>query len=617
MSKKINASFERILEISSIVSSVPVKTTPDPNAGISNTTYGTKGRKTPAPAFSDTSYLRKRITKEIIVPASAVNNNGELNIVAATFNQDGEQVTTRTFNISHEDQVAEFKSPVKKPTIEISKDFQGVNIISITQNDPFADKIRLAYRPIDPDRDKYHRFTTIKDYKIPFGKSIQIEHKAADANIPAAYRAIPSTQGIFSHIFAEAKMKPTKCDSESLLCSHYSCVINARPVGTGIEVKVSNITGSPAYGYICRREASNFQDTHDQIFYVSAPGNGAGAQYVDTAVEEGVTYEYTFKYYSITGESKVSKDSALIEFIKPEPSISSTVKKRASASGRVSFDLSASIKRDPGSEIQKNLLGASESENTEKDQSESDLLIFKIERINLLDGSVKDLGYHLPGQFSDRISKNSFNPAGYRYRFEVFFKERSALEDEIAETVSSGAGRSIPTYFESSLLGDFNVVNQDKKSRYSRREKFFNRSAIKEGTLCYGDAARSNRAASIIERGRTGVVKFIDVPQSFSRPAITNLRTRINNQKHVVLTWGVKGSNAAIDHFLIMASFSSSGRAALVGVCHHVSNGGTYSFTHKALKGHLGNVRYTVTPIYIDFKRGEPLTKAVNVWGRK
>ena len=125
MSKKIQKNLSRLIGISSVVSSLPNANSstnrPErPGRGdLSKSKHLSNSRKNPIQSHSDRLYVNKRITREILVPASAVSNNGELNIIATCIDQDKRQISSRTFNISHQDQIRDLKSPTIAPTIQI------------------------------------------------------------------------------------------------------------------------------------------------------------------------------------------------------------------------------------------------------------------------------------------------------------------------------------------------------------------------------------------------------------------------------------------------------------------------------------------------------------------
>ena len=139
--------------------------------------------------------------------------------------------------------------------------------------------------------------------------------------------------------------------------------------------------------------------------------------------------------------------------------------------------------------------------------------------------------------------------------------------------------------------------------------KFVSTTAVTDSTLSYGDAAMEKHAGDILEI--TGVASTTSFDITIPAVSVKKISgtVDINSNRQSVLSWSVTDlhKDLSIDFFIILAS--RMGIKMPVGVCHGISATGTgFRFVDDSQSEILGEVTYSVVPIYGDYAAGKKYT---------
>ena len=220
--------------------------------------------------------------------------------------------------------------------------------------------------------------------------------------------------------------------------------------------------------------------------------------------------------------------------------------------------------------------------------------------------------------------KRSLSSAGSRQkRMSQARKKYSSLSSATRQYGSSArSGQSSPKMGVSTLGSNPSLENRTTSLfNPNYPEKFFSRFVTEDGTLSYGSALIDNHAESIYEIGATGVIAEADISVPLLFPDIDSGRVKIRKRRRrrrafhakdangrtgrrSILIWSLsEGPRSLIDHFIVYAN--DQGSEYTIGAVHNIPTRGTYSFVDRSHADHVGPITYYVSPVYLDYTKGE------------
>ena len=235
------------------------------------------------------------------------------------------------------------------------------------------------------------------------------------------------------------------------------------------------------------------------------------------------------------------------------------------------------------------------------------LYFFHVIRKNLVTGQEADFGFVPPGTFADTGGsgalaippKQSF---AYEYCIELMCRDTDQIIEELKNTKSF---RQNKLFEESPLIGKASIAEKSI-SNPNTQSKYFSPHAIINSTISTGDALVKNHSGGSLGMSGTGNIKILPV----SLPASSDIKIKSpsvssNEFGDVFLMWKTVGT-AKVDHFIITAN--RPGFSYPCGVCHHKKFESKYLFVDRTQKTVPGVITYTITPVLLDFNRGEDTT---------
>lgn len=520
--------------------------------------------------------------------------------------------------IKHQANVKRYMTVTIPPKIATSPGSDGAIYIEITQQDPVATSVILYYRIFSiTGGTTYQEIAEIEINKLD---GPQISILAIPNSGTLLVRAVPMCQGRSSGLFTDIVVRPFTSKNQTSSEDMNHGVLQSYSNSTGIFIKATTIVGNSSFACIARKNISASDKKFTNITEYKPVKNGiTGIAHQDNSVQLGATYEYKLQFLMPDGVELLSKHSTLNKRVQifPTPGIviSRFVTTPANSSGNfgVRFNISTDNKSSPAESVVFSTLkklGLSKQYLDELRQSKDTapkLYFFHVIRKNLVTGQEADFGFVPPGTFSDTGSSDS--PAelpkqsfAYEYCIELMCRDPDQIIEELKNTKSFRQNK----LFDESPIAGKAIIAEKAVVNPNTQSKYFSPHAIIQSTISTGDALVKNHSGGSLGMSGTGNIKILPV----SLPASSNIKIKSpsvssNEFGDVFLEWKTAGT-AGVDHFIITAH--RPGFSYPCGVCHHKKSENKYLFVDRTQKTVPGVITYTITPVLLDFNKGEDAT---------
>lgn len=519
-------------------------------------------------------------------------------------NTRGVIVDTLQGQVEHNQNVRFFNTPKIPPSVSISSTLLGSNILSIQQEDPVAERVRIfrkEQKPVNSDSLRTG-YTQIADLELKKGNDIKFKDRTNNAST-IIYRCIPvGPGGILGSVFGSAvgRAKPIgdlKKPDQVATAALATTIQHNRVI-----IEVTNVAPGAISIAMMRRDLT----VHEKEFSFlkndtlrQVPVNVKSIVFEDLDVKQDHIYEYAARLYFTNGREEGPVGSTLQRFIRlTERSVNidfSNLKvNRTVTTVDVSFDISTKIEESHLDVVKAALERQglddlfSDALKDERDGLQP-LIVHAIRRIDLTTGREEDFRVFTGVSFSDREEgKKLFIPPlqpgrTYRYLATTLLRAPETMFSKLKRVgIDPSSGREY-TYLPS----------------ISRHPMALNR-----GTIVTEESAARNHSGSPFEFGRIANESFIDVTVPSPLPAVSAVSAEIRQPGFNRIRWTIDGSSDQIDHFIV--SKEAYGSKSVVGVAHAVSVGKSYEFFAYTDQDDVGEMTYTVTPIYNDYVAGSP-----------
>jgi len=329
--------------------------------------------------------------------------------------------------------------------------------------------------------------------------------------------------------------------------------------------------------------------------------DGQSVIFEDINVKESHIYEYRAKAFTRRGREITTTGKTVIEFKilngnAVEVSISDpTISVDRTGALDVSFDIAGSVPKTSLSLITEILDEANLAKYFDGDIEDnraklSKLIAFNIDRVDLKSGEVESFGIVKNGTFSDKLNQKTNNVSPlksgrkYRYVISVCLREPDTLlESATRSGVDKTTGRSF-TFSPS---------------------KFLNPMVLSRGIIPATGLEVPDDIREIFNDGFVGVQKIVDVVTSEKRASVASASAKKVSRTQTSIRWKIDGQASAFDHFIVMGK--KLGMPYIVGKHHNIGINNTFEFIDKVSGKQIGEVTYTVVPVYSDYTRGTPI----------
>lgn len=324
--------------------------------------------------------------------------------------------------------------------------------------------------------------------------------------------------------------------------------------------------------------------------------------YEDYNVKPDHVYEYKAKLFSRRGKEIITTGKFTITYrplndnaVKIDTS-DPVVTVGSEGNINVSFDISGKVP-DTGIDILNESLenqGLAKyfEESITRDRSKlSNLLAYKIDRIDLKTGVPEDLGIITTSTFSDAGQRELTNTSPLKsnrtYRY-----------------VISSLVRIPDTLLDSAIRSEIDPTT--RKPYTFKPARFLKPTTIKRGTLPSTQYVAGQDIDEDFIAGFAGVQKFIDVKTTGRNPTIVSSRVAKLESGVAQVKWRVQGALQTIDHFLIISE--KLGMQSIAGRVHGFSNNGAFVFEDDTGIRQAGEVTYYILTVFNDYSRGKLIT---------
>jgi hypothetical protein len=368
-------------------------------------------------------------------------------------------------------------------------------------------------------------------------------------------------------------------------------------------------------------------------YVASFPESGTiGFSVLDPSVREGRTYEYKAKIYMKNGVSKLSTNSRFEKYVKPTGAMVVTLSdfsysKSTAASDTsvsVSFNINYSLE-DSDSDILLKLISDAgltslySEELSELKDNLSNLVSFRVERLDIRSGETIDLGITTSGAFTDSGSKSMSPPAltsEYIYRVYPFLVSPDDIINQVTESTSVtssptrlGSTRSVRNPSKISIMRkraktqsspSLGILsNRQDALIKSKGIRDFSGRGLMRGIL---SSRQSSSTSNILEAYKTGDIIENEFSTGEVSIEIKPGKITFGGQGGPIVRWSIEGGDSShskyIDYFVVVAKKQGSYQA--VGNCHASYTSGTYTFIDYVSVGYVGLIEYFIVPVLLN-----------------
>lgn len=534
--------------------------------------------------------------------------------------------------INHKDQVDEMLTPDEAPEISagVLGNKPGEIRVTVSQNDEIANSVMLLRRKItDDEEDEESKFNEIAQVNCHAETGAVTYTDTAVSNVhPNAYeyRAIPvgPTGSEAPEHTASVVVKGVKpighaasrhSDPDSNVA--ISCLNNYDRVRVTVESIPDDVVAirlfkedlvSDSFMHNSNRRFRPVIPAGQRSSIISLGKDTTSVTVDDVDVVPDRTYRYKCVLRRLRQPEIEANEEETILYIKPrvrtpiEADINNVETKIEDGRIEVSFDLSAEF-TDPGLELLGEIFEASgvsgnfiEDIRKNRDQLK-EVPAFLVSRVDLFTGRSVFLGLYPPGEFKDDVAlqrkvRSGIVP-GRKYRYiakltirppEAFFKNAVTSIDAQNKGV---LGLSETDRFE--------VLSQRFLSGFGALKGLASDTELKRMT--------NSGLLAQFEMGKTGIELDEVIKAPRKRLQILKASARARKRDNLVI-WQVEGNTFEINFYAIVMNYR--GTRGLVGTV--PSRKSRFNFYRDKLYNHeLGEISYTIYPIYNNMRVGKPI----------
>lgn len=563
------------------------------------------------------------ITEDITFPRSVIKKGGNIHFLFELYNADNAIIDVLHKVVNHDELLQDYFTPDYPPKIFSNAIGLGQNVIRLHQIDRTANRIELYRKILSPSDSvpagKYKLVDTI-DATRDMGLVRIIDRVNNTKN--CIYMAIAvGPSGKRSRRFRRDVCSPFKTPHvPKKIVQEYSHIsIFAENEQDHVSIRICNIPDGPVSAYVTALDLSSKNTTRNKALEKRVVGKTPEEQMIllnksvpeieffDYEVKDGHIYEYKCMLVYANGKIEESKISEIHRFKKEKVDAERVsvdlgelqVYSDDDNSLTIVFNISGAL-TSPGIDMVVDALSSAgidsdfiDEINSNK-ENYSSVLAYSILRQDEISGKTEDMGISLGGIFSDdpqtRESRGvSDLMPGRSYRYIV----RAIL-------------RSPETLLLNSAFQSLDI--ETSKTFTKLVSKYYNPYTLSSGTLPSTAAVNGYNTSSkissrdVFSQGLIGVEKSIDavIPSQVCK-VLSATCSRTADDKNVI-SWLTTGNLDEVDHFLIMASYQ--GVKSTIAAVHNLSDSGEYSVVDLELSDEVGEVSYSVLPVYSNYSYG-------------
>jgi hypothetical protein len=486
----------------------------------------------------------------------------------------------------------EFYTPIVPPSVALTRNSFS-STLQLIQRDKVANSI-LLYKKIHDITSEdpfFQPYSFIGEYKASYNDLIKISVESAYDN-PVIYRAIPAYNEIKGSVFSNVI-------SSSKKYRHTKYVkLVTKLSSDGILLEARNIPYDAVSFLFLYRNLNQKSFIYNEIDGpVLVSDQNRISNYVSkfvTFLKDNEIYEFSVKCFYRDGTSEIL-DKEIFEYSKLPKRFVSIETENLSIDYKeedVSFDVLMDVKEENIDTLIKVLenqglkdLFTNEIRN-EKDFIKN-LLVYKVERINLQTGEKENLGIQNDINFSDK--KSSFKTGSKKIRIGNSYRY-----------IVSVLARDPSTLFENNVKIETDVTTKKSYSVSPYRSR--NPLTLFRGTIYTQKGLKVLQPKNDFELGETGSSLSFDVIYSIPRLEILDAKIQNISKNKNLISWKLDGENDLIDHFLIV--LNKTNENYILGACHNNFDDINFQWTHNLDENTVGSFYYSIIPVFNDYSLG-------------
>jgi hypothetical protein len=556
-------------------------------------------------------------------------------VVLITEDENDKTALRKIFDVNHEIQLREFTTPEIKPTLKLEKQQRGTNILSLSQNDPFATSIIIEKRIISPHKstpEKYQFYSQIPITCRDKTATLEVKDSNTMPDI-CAYRAIsigPFGQRghNFDSILVKGMPRPVALRQGVSGKKDFQRVSNslfAKNSTDGIRLTLSEFPPNALGFYIVKTELGTQFAIDGKLATLTLSGEDEQMRFLDGQktpvaildrnVYDGRSYRYHCVFKLPNAKKVIGNSTAIIKFLRPirqlpvdvnlkdlkvtENNQTTSYETHSGDNLVISFEIETIPTETGIEEITQLLTDANVDsvfiDDLRKDRNRlSSFAFYEVSRVNLKTGKKESFGITTSGRFEDnpevrkRKDLSPIEPGDkFEYIVDLYLKS--------PESLFKGAVTQLADSSSTSL-------KNDQYSSKTLAQKFA-LMYVKSNSLPSEQDLLDKTPGSLrkqISRGATGFSKSIDAIALKGEVGITELSVKRSQLGYNEITWKLLGDKNLIEFCTIYAT--TTGKTQPIGIV-LPNSAGQNQFFDKRFCNLITNVTYTVEIVKIDFSR--------------
>lgn len=546
------------------------------------------------------------VIANVNIPISAIGEN-DFYVILTVVNGSGITVETLYNVVPNSKYIAALKIPRDAPTVKsLGAGKLGITKLSIKQVDQYATGVYVYRRTISKNKPLTDAtYTLIGNLKITNSEDAKIVSEKQTNLNPTIYRVIPYNNsgvigGEFTSIVSKSERTPLANNTRKKQLKPIFVGLSYTFVDNGISVEVRNVPNGPIVIILQRYDLTLHEK---EPSYIGNPvllntlqHNNSVTTIVDSTVNPGHFYEYNIKFLYKNGESEISSDFLIVEYLAVQNNIVNTttsqpVIKQANNNLDVTFTINSSLVQTNIDLIQsamqnQGIFNLYQQDIINNKQDFQNLLGYEIIRFNLTTGEMENLGVTTNISFSDQAvgGPRTVKPlsAGEEYRY-------------VITTYIRDPETTIPTFTRT-------VQTSTNTSYTLTPSKWYHPITLTKGNITTSDTLTTNYSKNDFTFGTVGDITIVNVSLTSAMPTVSSLVLSNIGNTAVLVEWKVQGDTNKIDHFIITKEIL--GMRTIVGKNHNISKNGSFQFVEDIEKNEHGMLSYYVLPVYYDYHRG-------------
>lgn len=556
------------------------------------------------PSVSDQTITAKKINQIVStikvsflfeIEKTKLKNFNELYFEIELYDENSRPSITKEIVFNHKKEYDVFTSPKQAPKIiSAVRNSNEKIVVYLKQMDKMATDIVLYYKETDAKKQQYFFLGKYPLRQVDGEKKIEINKLLSKKILLRAFAEFDNSKKglLFDSVILEASKKSYSMENQK---KNTIDILWAYKINGDNTVTVDCTVFDEAVRQILIYKQNNKSQQKTLIFGPKKPENNF-LSFKDTEIEKNAFINYSVKLIKKDGTIIDGTNELLVHNKEIKTNILTTqITEQTNTVNseilNVEYKLNTIIEKQNLDLIIENFKQQGIYDFFKEEFSTNDFsntFAYRVIRRNEQTGDEEDFGILPTSNFNDNVlyKKAGIKPlqTGCSYMYSVYTYIRKP----------------------NTLIPSLVVTKPYGKTEYSFQPYFaFHPFTLKYGTLLTENSLKEQHSETDYSFGPTA--EIIEVKADFSKsiPLIKDsISTNINKALNMV-SWTVDGALDQIDSFIVF--LNQLGDKKIVGACHNVSDTNTFQFFDELTDNEVGEVGYSIVPIYFDYSLGQEI----------